>query len=303
MNIRDLEYVVAVAEHAHFGKAAAQCNVSQPALSGQIRKLEDHLGVILFERTNKRVRITEAGEKIIRLAKDMLGRARMIEETAKALADPFGGHMRLGMIHTIGPYLTPRLLPLLRHSLPDLTLGLREDMTEHLEAAVADGDLDIAVTATLPPPQLDSLVLYDEPFWLAVPRGHALAIDEAPVLSGIDEGELLLLSDGHCLRDQVLSFCATGPSQGEGANTQNTSLGTLLALVAAGEGVTLVPAMSLQGGWMTDAGIIFRKDADGGANRTVRLVFRKGDPRGQLLNRIADVIGACLPDTVLPMRR
>ena len=304
MNIRDLEYLVAVAELAHFGRAAEACHVSQPALSGQIRKLEAELGLALFERNNRQVRVTPAGQRIADLARGLLDQVRQIEETARTLADPLAGDLRLGMIHTIGPYLTPRLLPALAHHLPRLNLALHEDMTEQLEAALQAGSLDAAITATQPPQgHLDSILLYDEPFWLALPHGHALADEEHLSLQAVEGRDLLLLADGHCLRDQVLSFCATAPGGIDAANTQNTSLNTLLALVAAGRGITLVPAMSLDSGWMTDTGVLIRRDAGQGARRMVRLVFRKTDPRRHLLERIADVICANLPDTVLPERR
>ncbi len=301
MNIRDLQYAVAVAEHGHFGRAAAQCNVSQPTLSGQIRKLEDSLGVRLFERTNRRVQITPVGERIIGQAKQLLETAAAIGETAAGEADPLAGPLRLGLIPTIGPYLTPLLLPAIQRGLPNVALTVSEAMTGTLEARLLAGDLDAAMLATpLADPHLAEIALYDEPFWIALPQGHLLARDDAIALDAVDTAELLLLTEGHCLRDQVLEACG---GDGSGARTQDTSLATILALVGAGAGVTLVPAMSLAGSWVTDSGIALRKEASGVAARQVRLVTRKTFPRVALIEKLADMVCAVVPDTVVPERR
>jgi LysR family hydrogen peroxide-inducible transcriptional activator len=304
MNIRDLQYAVAVAEIRHFGRAAEACHVSQPALSGQIKKLEDYLGVPLFERTNRAVRVTPVGELIIEQARAVLAQVDRIEETARAHLDPLCGKLRLGMITTIGPYLTPSFLPSVRHGLPNLELRLLEDMTHMLEEALLENRIDAAVTATDPDdPRLAEISLYDEPFWIALPNGHPLADQEAVDIRQIEPEELLLLSDGHCLSDQVISFCNLPDEDQSRINTQQTSLATILALVGAGAGVTLVPATALAGGWMTDTGIAMRREKTGKASRHVRLVFRASYPRRPLLEKIADIIGAIVPDTVSPVRR
>ena len=301
MNIRDLKYVVAVAEHGHFGRAAEQCNVSQPALSGQVRKLEETLGVTLFERSNRQVRITPVGARIIEQARHLLDTAAEITATAASERDPLGGPLRLGLIPTIGPYLTPLLLPALNRGLPDADLTIAEAMTGSLEAKLLSGELDAAVLATpLADPHLAEIPLYDEPFWVALPQGHDLAGDDTVALARLDTTELLLLTEGHCLRDQVLEACG---SDNAAARTQDTSLTTILALVGAGAGVTLVPAMSLAGSWVTDSGIALRKEASGTAVRHVRLVYRKTFPRRALLEKLADVVCAIVPDTVVPERR
>jgi len=304
MNIRDLEYAVAVAENGHFGRAATACHVSQPALSGQIRKLEEHLGVALFERTNRSVRITPAGQRIIGSARQLLDLVAVIEAAARAHSDPFAGPFRLAMIHTIGPYLTPILLPSIRHRLPDLELRLSEDMTEALERALVDGKIDAAIVATaLSDPRLAEIPLYDEPFWVAVPHRHRLAEADEIDVAEIRSEELLLLADGHCLRDQVLAFVTAAGQGNPTVSTLHTSLPTVLALVGAGAGVTLVPAMSLRGSWVTDSGIATRREKSGSARRSVRLAFRKSFPRRKVLDRLADIICAILPDTVSPQRR
>jgi LysR family hydrogen peroxide-inducible transcriptional activator len=304
MNIRDLEYALMVAELGHFSRAAEACHVSQPALSGQIQKLEQHLGVTLFERTKRKVRITPVGEDILRHARDILALVTVIEETASARKDPLSGPLRLGMIPTIAPYLTPLLLPSLRHGLPKMELSLTEGMTHVLEKQLLEGEIDAAVLATrVLEPQLAEIALYTEPFWIALPHGHAMEDQDTVSIFDIQSEDLLLLADGHCLRDQVLSFCERTLVTNPAFNTQNTSLATILALVGAGMGVTLVPAMSLQGSWVTDAGIAVRRETSGQANRSVTLAYRKSFPRRQMLEKLADIVCAILPDTVTPERR
>lgn len=304
MNIRDLKYTVAVAEHGHFGRAAEACLVGQPTLSAQIRKLEDELGVTLFERTKRSVRITPIGEEIVAQAQTLLAAADLIAETAKASLDPLSGPLRLGMIPTIGPYLTPTLLPSLRYGLPKVELRLSEDTTEILERQLLDGQIDAAITATdVTDRRLSEIALFNEPFWIALPRDHALSARDEVALKDIASEELLLLEDGHCLSDQVVSFCADAFRSGPKVSTQHTSLMTILALVGAGAGVTLVPALSLRGSWVTDSGIVMRKEKSRKAHRAVRIAFRATFPRRPLLEKLADIVGASVPDTVSPVKR
>jgi LysR family hydrogen peroxide-inducible transcriptional activator len=304
MKLRDLQYAVAVADLGHFGRAAETCHISQPALSGQIKKLEADLGVPLFERTNRAVRITAVGELIIAQAREVLAQVVRIEETAEAHLDPLAGRLRLGLIPTIGPYLTPILLPSVQHNLPGLNLRLCEDLTEVLEAELLEGRIDAAVTATTPvDSRLNEIALYDEPFWVALPAKHPLVAEEEVDITGIEPDELLLLADGHCLRDQVLSFCKVPDGETSRVNTQQTSLATILALVGAGVGATLVPATNLGGSWVTDSGIALRREKSRRASRAVRLIFRASYPGRVLMERMADIICAIVPDTVSPARR
>lgn len=307
MNTRDLEYVVAVSETGHFGKAAEQCHVSQPALSGQIKKLEAMLGVVLFERTNRSVHVTELGEEIVRRARIILAQVDELETTARSYADPFAGPLHIGMIHTIGPFLAPTFLSAARQGLPNAVLHLLEDMTENLEPALLEGAIDAAVLATRPTDaKLDEIPLYDEPFWVALPRQHRLVSEDAIRLKDINPSELLLLADGHCLRDQIYEACGLekrANTPADAPSTQRTSLATLLSLVGAERGVTLVPAMSLSGSWVTDSGVSVLPEATGTAGRTVRLVFRKSFPRRAVLEKVADIIAAIVPNTVHPRRR
>lgn len=304
MNIRDLRYVVAVADRCHFGQAAKACNVGQPTLSAQIRKLEEQLGATLFERTKRSVRVTPLGEEIVAKARALIVLADEIEETASARRNPLSGPLSLGMIPTLGPYLTPNLLPSIRHGLPAVQLSLAESVTEQLEDRLMTGELDAAILATAPgDARLAEIALFEEPFWVALPKGHDLQDREEVALADLETDELLLLEDGHCLSDQVLSFCGQAFSHNPRVSTRHTSLMTITALVGAGVGVTLVPALSLAGSWVTDSGIILRKEKSRTASRAVRLVFRSSFPRRQLIDKLADIICAMVPDTVSPARR
>ena len=299
MNVRDLQYVIAVAEERHFGRAANKCHVSQPALSGQIRKLEDYLGVALFERTNRTVHITPVGEQNIAQARRLITLWDEIVATAQTTRDPLSGQFRLGMISTIGPYLSPLILSTIRQEMPDLSLTLIEGLTTDLENRVVNWELDGAILATEPgDSHLQDIVLYDEPFWIALSNGHPLAEQETIELGELAHEELLLLADGHCLRDQVLDACnaTTGTAN---ANTRETSLETLLALVAAGDGVTLVPALSMPRDDGGDNPVVMRREASGTAGRIVRLVCRASFPRSELVIRLASIIRAKVPETMV----
>jgi len=285
MNIRDLEYVVAVADEGHFGRAARACNVSQPALSGQIRKLEDRLGITLFERTSRSVRITPVGAAVVARARRLLALSDEIVALAQDARDPLSGPFRLGMIATIGPYLAPLILSPLHRAMPRLELSLVEGLTHDLEAQLVEGKLDAIIQATHPAlPNLVMRPLYGESFLVALPRQHRLAGRDRIRLDEIAPEELLLLADGHCLRDQVLGVC--GASAGK-ANTRETSLETLLALVAAGDGVTLVPALVQP---RAADSVVLRPEANAAAGRLVCLVARDGFARPQVLEVLTGVI-------------
>ena len=298
MNIRDLQYVVAVADAGHFGRAAEACHVSQPALSGQIKKLEERLGVALFERTNRSVRITPVGARIVERARALLALSEEITGLARAARDPLSGPFRLGMIATIGPYLAPLILSAIHEAMPKLELTLVEGMTRDLEAQLAGGELDGVIQATLPlEANLRAVPLYTEPFRVALAAGHPLARRDTVDLGDIPAAELLLLADGHCLRDQVLGVCHR---QAGMSNTRETSLETLLALVAAGDGVTLVPALV---GLAGRSGIVLRPEASGTAGRDVCLVSRASFPRPQVLEGLVEVVRRQVPAGIVELHR
>jgi LysR family hydrogen peroxide-inducible transcriptional activator len=296
MNLRDLDYILAVAELRHFGQAAERCNISQPTLSNQIRKLEEFLGVALFERTNRSVSVTEIGRQVIEQARIAREAARAMQSIAQAHRDPFADPVRLGAIPTLSPYLAPAVLPSLAADERKLKLIWSEDVTDSLIARLQRYELDAALIATpVSDDQLETWPLFDEPFWLAYQRGHRFA--EA---TGIDAGvlieeNLLLLSEGHCLRDQVSPLCRAQPP-GETGDFRASSLETLLSLVGAGYGCTLVPALAIGSAALRNVEV--RRIDVPEAKRTVRLVFRRSSTRREALACIAGLIRENLPETV-----
>lgn len=297
MNLRDLEYVVAVAEEEHFGRASERCNVSQPALSGQIKKLEGQLGVALFERTNRRVAITPIGVEVVEKAKRLLLISEEIKLSAAAYADPLAGRLRLGTIPTIGPYLLPNILKPLKLALPKVQLTLCEDQTANLERRLCDGDIDAAITATdVAQKGLGEMPLYDEPFRVALPDGHVLEAQKEIDVTRIDTSELLLLKDGHCLSDQVAKLCGLArETNAHGVDTQASSLETIVGLVAAGAGVTFLPASALTDKGTSRSGVVVRDATNKAASRKVRLIHRDTYPKRQVLAAVSSVIAAHLP--------
>jgi LysR family hydrogen peroxide-inducible transcriptional activator len=301
MNLRDLKYLIAVAETHHFGRAAERCFVSQPTLSGQIKKLEQELGVTVFERTNRSVTVTPVGEQILSHARLAMEQADAIQQLARAQRDPLAGPLRVGAIPTLSPYLMPLVLVPLKQRYPQLKLVLSEEITETLLKRLRGHEIDAALLATpADEPDLVATPLFEEPFWLAHPRKHPLYDKDEITRADLDEIELLLLSDGHCLTHQVMDICgvADRAQQGEMADLRAASLETLLQLVGAGFGCTLVPALAVRGSWMTDSGIIARPLELPDAYRRVQLVSRGSFPRRAALQAFADVILENLPNTV-----
>ncbi len=295
MNLRDLRYVLSVAEIGHFGRAAASCNVSQPTLSGQILKLEEELGVAIFERVGKRVRPTPVGEQIVLHARRAVGAASDIVSTARSSRDPLSGVIRLGVIPTIAPYLMPYALPAAAELMPRAPLMITEDLTGRLLPPLAAGDLDAVIIATDPEnDRLSQIDLYEEPFFLVMPSNHAMSTDTEIDVARIDPSNLLLLTDGHCLRDQALDLCnqTAGTAQGT-ADVRAASLETLLQLTAANYGLTLAPGLAVTA-MREDGRLTARPIVGGRASRRVRLVYRRDMPRKQALASLASVIRASL---------
>jgi len=304
MNLRDLKYIVAVADTGHFGRAAQHCFVSQPTLSGQIKKLEEELGVVIFERTNRRVAVTPTGEEILRHARLMIEQADAISQIARARQDPLAGPLRIGAIPTLSPYLMPLILVPLKQRHPQMKLVLSEEPTETLLQRLAHHEIDAALLATAEEESdFDSIALFDEPFWIAYPRDHPLYLQETITREDLDKMDLLLLSEGHCLAQQVMDLCHVKQreSSGEMADLRASSLETLLQLVGAGFGSTLVPALAMQGGWMTGSGVITRELEFDDAYRRVYLFHRKSFPRMEALQALIAVIMDNLPNTVHPL--
>ncbi|MGB6686428.1 MAG: LysR substrate-binding domain-containing protein [Terracidiphilus sp.] len=290
VNLQDLRYLVAVAEHRHFGRAAEACNVSQPTLSGQIRKLESELGVTLLERTNKRVDLTPIGGQILAHARRALEEAHQMEAVARAARDPLIGPLRLGAIPTLAPYLMPLILEPLRRDYPGLTIELWEDQTKSLIEGLRNRKLDAALLATpADSPEITEIALFSEPLLAALPRQHP-ACAEASVGEESLAEELLVLADGHCLANHALAACGgknvASRSRLQGS-MQASSLETLVNLVAAGYGATLVPALAAES--LRARGIVLRP-LSGQSSRTIRLASRPGFPRPQALRAIEKII-------------
>lgn len=298
MNVRDLQYICAIAKLGHFGRAAEACHVSQPALSTQVKKLEAELGVSLFERDNRSVSLTDIGREIIPLAEKALATVDNIRVTAETARDPFAGSLRLGTIPTIAPYLVPHFVRQIRDDLPKLSLQFQEDITDRLNQSLFMGDLDAAILATPPEnPKFETIRLYDEPFWVIFPTGHSLRALAGIRTEDLPVDELLLLSEGHCFRDQARDVCQMGTSP-DARTIRATSLETLINMVSVGMGITLVPAMALGGAWTTDDTVITEKLNDPSAYRRIYLTYRKSSPRKELLARLAELIVKNLPKSV-----
>jgi LysR family hydrogen peroxide-inducible transcriptional activator len=245
MTLTELRYVVAVAEARHFGRAAERCHVSQPSLSASVKNLEEELGVTLFERGKRGVFLTEAGEQIVVQARRALEEAERVRTVARQGRDPLKGVLRLGIIHTIAPYLLPDLVGALRRSAPEMPLDVEETTTATLDHMLKAGELD-AVILALPydGPGIDTVPLYEEAFRVVAPAKHALARRKTVAVEALDAGELLLLPVGHCFRDQVLDACHEFSRPPE-AGRQGNSLETLRSMVASGLGVSVLPATAL----------------------------------------------------------
>ena len=288
MNLRDIEYVVAVADHRHFGRAAAACHVSQPTLSGQILKLEAELGLRLFDREGRGARVSDRAATVVAQARATLAAAAGVSAAADAARDPFAGELRLGVITTVAPYLLPIALPEIARALPRTPLYLVEDLTDRLLARLRDGALDAAVIATdSRETKLAAIELYDEPFFLVF-SGHSgkrgrtsIGVDE------IDPSTLLLLAEGHCLRDQALALCNSAERTALGADVRGTSLETLRHLASAGQGTTLAPLLAYADWRRSGGGIAGLRIVGDGASRLVRLVFKCGSPRQAAIEALA----------------
>src|ERR1700744_6744228 len=301
MNLRDLHYLVALAEHRHFGRAAEASFVSQPTLSTQIKKLEDELGVALVERTPRKVLLTETGREIARRARGVISEIDEIKAIAQRTGDPESGSLRLGVFPTLGPYLLPHLVPLVRSRFPRLELLLVEEKTEHVIRMLREGSLDAAVLALpLHEESLHTEFLFEEPFVLAVPDAHPLAQKKNRLkLSDLEDENLLLLEDGHCLRDQALEVCQLAGA-GEKTGFRATSLETLRQMVAANVGITLLPMLAIKPPVARTDNVRLLEFAGHPPSRRIALVWRKRSSMGVFLKRFAEVISDLPPGLLQP---
>ncbi len=290
MNLRDLKYLVAIADHRHFGMAAAACFVSQPALSMQIKKLENALNVQLIERTSKLALLTETGKLITEHAKDILCRVETIKEIAKQANDPYSGKLHLGVIPTLAPYLLPRIIPRLTKTFPKLRIYLFEEQTSHLIEKLRQGKLDGALLG-LPLINEDFIAapLFEEEFMLAIHPHHPLTKRKTIRISDLENKTLLLLEDGHCLRDLALEFCHKANAT-ESKGFQASSLETLRHMVAAKAGITLMPKLAYQ----SNDGVYYLPFNSPKPSRVVGMVWRSSSAKKILLHNMVEQIRKCL---------
>ena len=292
MTLQELRYLVALADCGHFGQAAEACFVSQSTLSTGLKKLEEFLGVIVFDRSLKRVTPTPIGREIVESARRIVEEAARIRELASYAKDPMDRTVHLGVIPTLGPYYLPHVLTEVRATHPKLRLLLREEMTPHMLAHLAEGKLDAGLLALpINDPGLEVAPLFVEPFLAAVPAEHPLAAADSVKIDELAEAGLLLLEEGHCLRDQALDACHLQGMKSE--EIRATSLETLRQMVAMGLGVTLIP--SLAGANPGGQLVALKPVAEPGASRSIGLVWRRRSPLAHTLARLAETLAARLP--------
>jgi len=300
MNLRAVHYLVTLADVRHFSKAAERCHVSQPTLSTQIRKLEDELGVQLVERSPRRVMLTEVGAEIVERARAMLAEADAIRAIARRSKDPHSGTVRIGIFPTLAPYFLPHVVPEIRRRFPRLTLRLFEEKTEDVINMLHQGRLDAGLLALpVEAEQLATRVLFEEPFVLAVPESHALSARKTITLDDLLEEELLLLEDGHCLRDQALEVCHLAGAH-EKLDFHATSMETLRQMVAAGTGITLMPVMAVKPPVAHTDNLVTRPFSKPGPKRTIALVWRKSTALAPFLEELAEIFSEIDPELLKP---
>lgn len=301
MTLTELRYITAVARERHFGRAAEACFVSQPTLSVAVRKLEDELGITLFERSSAEVSITPVGQQIIEQAQRVLEEAAAIPRIAAQGKDELKGLLRLGVIYTVGPYLLPQLVPLMHRNAPQMPLQIEENYTAQLSERLKQGKLDVIVLSM--PFAVAGIVtepLYEEPFAVLLPKGHPLERETELSAQDLAREDLLLLGAGHCFRDQVLQACPECNRIGSGPNSmqkslEGSSLETMRLMVASGMGVTILPQTSLDGAFSAKNNelVSVRPFAVPIPRRTVALAWRRSFPRPGAVKMLADAVRSC----------
>ena len=299
MTLTELKYIVAVARAKHFGHAAEACYVAQPTLSVAIKKLEDELGVVLFERGGAEISVTPLGAQIVAQAERVLEQTAAIKELAKQNKDPLAGPLRLGVIYTIGPYLLPPLVRTMINNVPQMPLILQENFTIRLLELLRQGELDVAIMALpLPEHGMSMLALYDEPFVVAMPKDHAWGERKLIAADDLKSENMLLLGNGHCFRDQVLEVCPemarfSTPGNGMQRTFEGSSLETIRHMVASGIGLTVVPRASVPDLDAQDGMLLFRQFEEPVPSRRVVIVWRKSFTRKAAIDAICEAVSAC----------
>jgi len=290
LKLKDLRYLVAVADQRHFGRAAARCFVSQPTLSSQLKKLEQSLGVQLIERAPNNVSLTAAGEAIVARARRILEATDEVVTLARSQHDPLAGRLRVALLPTIGPYLLPRVAPAVRKALPRLELHLYEYQTAPMLQKLHAGELDVGILALpVDTAGLEARELYREAFSVALPEHHALAARHSVRVADLKGEKLLLLEEGHCLRDQALEVCSRAGVH-EQQDFRATSLETLRQMVASGAGITLLPELAGRGAYRNARGLVLRPFAKPAPVRQVGALWRKSSARRGAIDALCRVI-------------
>ncbi|MDG4553846.1 MAG: hydrogen peroxide-inducible genes activator [Candidatus Competibacter sp.] len=299
MTLNELRYIVAVARERHFGHAAESCHISQPTLSVAVRKLEDELGVTLFERGPGEMTVTPIGRRIVEQAQRVLEETAVIRQLASQGQDELAGMLRLGIIYTIGPYLLPHLIPRLHRRAPNMPLQIEESYTALLGERLKAGDLDVLILS-LPfdEPGVATQAVYEEPFVVLMPLGHPLEEATRIDAATLARQDLLLLGPGHCFRDQVLRFCPecnrlSVTSDNMQRTLEGSSLETIRLMVATGIGVTVLPYTSVSGYAYPSDLLSVRPFETPAPTRVVALAWRKSFPRQRVIALLAEAIRAC----------
>lgn len=303
MTLQELRYIVALADTGHFGQAAEACHVTQSTLSTQVKKLEDYLGLTLFDRSLKRITPTPIGRAILDSARVIVHEADRIRELAKSAGrDVMAATLNLGVIPTVGPYYLPHALLTLHKTFPDLKLVLREELTHDLLHHLREGRFDAVLLAL--PVESEGLAvypLYREPFVVALPAGHVLTARDQLRPRDLDGQSLLLLEEGHCLREQALEVCGSRSQPAEAVKA--TSLEMLRQMVAMDLGLTLLPLLAAENANRGGKRLLaIRPFAPPVPTRTIGLVWRRRSPRGEAVARLAEALAATLPPGVLPAK-
>ncbi len=298
MTLNELRYIVAVARERHFGRAAEACHVSQPTLSVAVKKLEDELGIRLFERRKGDISVTPIGEQVIGQAQRVLEEASGLRQIAAQGKDQLAGPLRLGAIYTIGPYLLPNLIPRLADAAPNMPLVVEENYTAVLSERLKQGDLDvIIISLPFEEPGLRTLPLYEEPFVLLIPSSHPFNQRKRVDVDKLSKEDVLLLGSGHCFRDQVLEICPDclgKSSEGHPRQTmEGSSLETIRYMVASGLGVTVLPCTAAGAERFSERLLEIRRFSGKSPSRVVALAWRKSFPRPEAVNLLRETIQAC----------
>lgn len=300
MNLRDLHYLVTLADLRHFSKAAEACHVSQPTLSTQIRKLESELDVQLVERAPRKVMITPIGEEIVERARHLLRDAEQLKQHAKKSRDPTSGILKLGLFPTLAPYLLPHVVPTIRQQFPNLCLQLFEEKTADILRMLQRGKLDAGVLALpLPDDTLQYQILFEEPFVLAAPADHALAKKKNIKTEDLRSASLLLLEEGHCLRDHALEVCQMAGAMEE-MDFHATSMETLRQMVAANAGITLMPILSVKPPIAQTENLIIRTFSEPAPKRTIAMCWRKSSANEDFMANFATLFADIDPLLLVP---